>query len=99
LPWNGLIEDDPQKFADAAVKLASEEKLWKDSQENGFRIFKEQFSEEIQRERFRSKMQQLQENLKEHREKNFTGQMLMHHSLASTKYLSKYTEAKNKDRT
>ncbi|MDX1753697.1 MAG: glycosyltransferase family 4 protein [Salinimicrobium sediminis] len=98
LRWSGFIEDDPQKFADAAIKLYSEEKLWLESQQNGFRILRERFSEAVHKERFRRKIQQIQKKLEVHRLANFTGQMLQHHSLASTNYLSMYIEAKNKDR-
>ncbi|NJY62476.1 glycosyltransferase family 4 protein [Salinimicrobium sp. CDJ15-81-2] len=98
LPWSGFVEDDPQNFADVAIKLYSEERLWLEAQQNGFRILKEYFSEAIHRERFRRKIQHIREKLQAHRQENFTGQMLQHHSLASTKYLSKYIEAKNKDR-
>jgi hypothetical protein len=36
-------------------------------------------------------------NLAEHRLQNFVGSMLHHHSLASTKYMSKWIEAKNEN--
>ena len=38
----------------------------------------------------------LSHNIKTHRQQNFTGQVLMHHLLQSTKYLSKWIEEKNK---
>ncbi len=96
--WNGFIKDDAQNFADAAVKLYSDEMLWLKAQRNGFRILEDIFSEKIHRERFRTALKTLQKNLKDHRVGNFTGQMLLHHTMASTKFLSKYIEAKNKDR-
>lgn len=98
LPWNGFVEDDAQKFADAAVQLYSLENIWLEAQQNGFRILKERFSEAVHRKKFRERLQKLRENLEEHRFGNFTGQMLQHHSLASTKFLSKYIEAKNQNR-
>jgi glycosyltransferase involved in cell wall biosynthesis len=38
LEWSGLIADNAQDFADSAVKLYSDEKLWKQSQLNGIKI-------------------------------------------------------------
>jgi hypothetical protein len=35
-------------------------------------------------------------HLEEHRLANFTGSMLMHHSLQSTKYMARWIEEKNK---
>jgi hypothetical protein len=40
---------------------------------------------------------QLLENLHIHRQNNFIGQMLNHHSLQSAKYMSLWIEAKNKN--
>ena len=98
LAWNGATADDPTAFAEAAVKLYENKKEWKEAQENGFEILKTNFSEEVHRERLRKKLQEISEELEQHRNSNFTGLMLKHHSHSSTKYLSKYIEAKNKNR-
>ncbi len=98
LPWNGVIADDPKAFADAAVQLYENEVLWEESQKKGFRILDEKFSEEIHRERFRERLQEVSGNLEQHRNSNFTGLMMQHHSMNSTKFLSKYIEAKNRNR-
>lgn len=93
--WDGYIEDDPAEFAARAIELYSDEVKWKMAQENGFRIFNGQFSEAIHKARFLKKLQDLSLNLKEHRKSNFTGAMLRHHTMNSTRYLSKYIEIKN----
>jgi O-antigen biosynthesis protein len=98
LEWNGEIADDPEKFSEAAVKLYQDELLWKKAQENGFEILNQHFSEALHSERLRGKLREISENIEEHRNSNFTGLMLQHQSLSSTKYLSKYIEAKNKNR-
>ena len=41
-------------------------------------------------------VEEITKNLTEKRFNNFTGQMLMHHALQSTKFMSKWIEAKNK---
>jgi glycosyltransferase involved in cell wall biosynthesis len=97
-PWNGFISDAPSEFASAAVSLHDNEAVWQEAQENGFRILKEIFSEEKHRKRFQNILKTLDSGLQQHRNSNFTGLMLQHHALNSTKYLSKYIEAKNRNR-
>ena len=98
LPWNGLIKDSDKEFAGAAVELYNNEELWQESVQNGFRILEREFALPVQHERLQKILKELRGKLKEHRLDNFTGQMLQHHSLQSTKFLAKYIEAKNKDR-
>ena len=42
------------------------------------------------------KLFEIKIQLKEHRLQNFTGAMLMHHTLSSTRYMSKWIEEKKK---
>jgi hypothetical protein len=45
---------------------------------------------------FIERIQYLENNLDSHRIKNFTGILLQHHTMQSSKYFSKWIEAKNK---
>ena len=94
--WNGIIANTPQEIADAAVKLYSDKTLWLRSQEKGIEIINNFYSKEIHGEKLLEQIHNLQKNLKSHRLKNFTGAMLMHHTIASTKYMSKWIEEKGK---
>jgi glycosyltransferase involved in cell wall biosynthesis len=96
LDWNGFIEDEPQQFADAAVQLYQEESLWLQSQENGFAIIKQRYLKELFEVEFAKQVSFLKLNLKKHRQNNFLGQMLSHHTMQSTKYMSRWIEEKNK---
>ena len=96
LDWNGIIEDEPQQFADAAVQLYQEESLWLQSQENGFAIVKQRYLKELFEVEFAKQVSFLKLNLKNHRQNNFLGQMLSHHTMQSTKYMSRWIEEKNK---
>jgi hypothetical protein len=98
LPWNGIIKNSAEELADAAIELYTNNKLWQTSVKIGFRILEQEFSSEVHQERFRKELTRLKDNLEEHRLQNFTGQMLQHHSLQSTKFLAKYIEAKNRNR-
>jgi len=45
--------------------------------------------------KFISKIQKVEEELESHRLNNFTGSMLRHHTMASTKYMSQWIAEKN----
>lgn len=96
LPWNGCIENDPESFSRAAISLYSKEKDWIKAQENGCRILKERYPKQAFKDAFMDRLSALYKELGLHRENNFTGAMLSHHSLQSTRYLSKYIEMKNR---
>ena len=97
LPWNGFIEDNPQEFANKAVQLYNYKDLWYKCQENGFKILKNKFSKDLYIIKFTEKINYLLNNLSAHRNKNFIGQILQHHTLRSTEYMSRWIEAKNKN--
>jgi glycosyltransferase involved in cell wall biosynthesis len=97
MEWSGLVADDAESFADAAVSLYSDENLWKQKQENGKKIINTLFQKEEAGNRLIDKIIQLQADLQNHRRNNFTGAMLMHHTISGTKYMSKWIEEKNKE--
>ena len=94
--WNGFITDNETEFVEKAVLLYQDENIWRKSQENGFKIIKNRFKKELFEPHFIHKIQEISENLESHRNQNFLGQILQHHTLQSTKYLSKWIEEKNK---
>ena len=94
--WNGFITDNETEFVEKAVLLYQNENLWQKSQENGYKIVENRFKKELFEPHFIHKIQEISENLESHRNQNFLGQILQHHTLQSTKYLSKWIEEKNK---
>ena len=94
--WNGFITDNENEFIEKVVLLYQDENLWQKSQENGFNIIENRFKKELFEPHFIHKIQEISENLESHRNQNFLGQILQHHTLQSTKYLSKWIEEKNK---
>ena len=94
--WNGFITDNETEFVEKAVLLYQDENLWRKSQENGFNLIENRFKKELFEPNFIYKIQEISENLESHRNQNFLGQILQHHTLQSTKYLSKWIEEKNK---
>lgn len=96
LPWNGFITDDAQIFADKAVELYQDENLWKKAQENGFQIIEKRYLKSRFEDDLIKHILKVQTHLKQHRLHNFMGTMLQHHTLTSTKYMSRWIEEKNK---
>ena len=96
LPWNGFVEDNPSEFALKAVELYSNEKLWESAQKNGIEIVNSCYSKEKYGKKLLNKIENMQKNIAAHRLQNFIGSLLVHHTLQSTKYMSKWIEEKNK---
>lgn len=94
--WNGAVTTNETAFTERAVRLYSDESLWKKAQENGFTILEHRFKKALFASDFKNKITQCLQNLVANRQTNFWGQILQHHSLQSTKYMSKWIEAKNK---
>lgn len=92
---NGFIDDLPESFANKAVELYSNEPLWKEKQQNGFQIIKECFNKRIFQETLCNRIEEIARELHTKRLNNFTGQMLQHHHMQSTKFMSKWIEEKN----
>ncbi|WP_346881247.1 glycosyltransferase [uncultured Algibacter sp.] len=93
---NGFIEDTLEVFANKAVQLYEDGTLWKEKQQNGFKIINERFNKTQHQKKLLAKIEGLLEQLTKHRMHNFTGQMLQHHTMQSTKFMSKWIEEKNK---
>ncbi|SCY49999.1 Glycosyltransferase involved in cell wall bisynthesis [Flavobacterium caeni] len=96
LPWNGTIANHPDEFAKAAVALYNDQNLWQQSQRNGLSIIAERYAKEKFAKSFLGRIGELADNLPKHRAQNFIGAMLQHQTLASTKYMAKWIELKNK---
>ncbi len=95
LDWNGFITTTETDFINNAILLYTDEDRWKKAQLNGYQIIEKRFKKALFDVDFLTRIEELQHNLKSHRNENFLGQVLQHQSLQSTKYMSKWIEAKN----
>lgn len=93
---NGFIEDIPKEFAQKAVELYTNENIWTQSQNNGYEIVNERFNKSDFEIQLKETIDNLTNNLENVRLQNFTGAMLQHHTLQSTKFMSRWIEEKNK---
>ncbi len=96
LAWSGSIADEPAALAKAAVVLYQDQNLWKQAQQNGVLIVNQRYEKSLFENDFVAWIQSIQRNLAPHRNANFMGAILLHHTTASTKYMSRWIEAKNK---
>ncbi|WP_240914619.1 glycosyltransferase family 4 protein [Polaribacter sp. 11A2H] len=94
-PWNGFVENDFSDFALISAELYRNKNLWKSHQLTGAEIINEIYDKEKLGVLFINQIKEIQENLEQHRTQNFLGNLLQHQTLQSTKYMSKWIEAKN----
>jgi len=96
LPWSGAIAEEPADIVEAAIELYTNKSAWREAQEHGIRIINDRFAGQPFGADLIERIEHVLTHLDEHRIQNFTGRMLMHHSMASTKYMGRWIEAKNK---
>lgn len=95
-PWPGAVADGADVFVGAAVNLYKDKTEWEQAQGNAEYHLQYQFNGEMLAKKLISKIKNVQENLASHRQGNFTGAMLKHHTMMSTKYMSQWIMEKNK---
>ncbi len=93
--WNGYISNNPNDFAQKAIQLYQEKHVWEEAQQQGVAIVNQVFNKKLHTNLWKDNINSLLSNLAEHRRCNFTGSMLLHHTISGTKYMSKWIEAKN----
>lgn len=98
LPWAGAVVNSPDKIASEAVHLYTDKDSWSRAQDNGIDIINQRFARAQFEREFIERIEEIRKNISQHRLNNFTGQMLMHHTMASSKYMSRWIEAKNSRR-
>lgn len=99
----GIIENDNQDFIcdtsedfiKHSVDLYQDKSVWESQQAFGFEVLKTQFLKTEFENKFKERLASLSEDLKLHRQGNFIGELLQHHTMQSTKFMSKWIEAKN----
>ena len=94
--WPGFIASTPETFAKAAVQLYTNPDSWMQAQNRGFEILQTQFRKDLFADSFIDHISFLREHIVSHREANFIGAILQHHTMASTTYLSRWIEEKSK---
>ena len=94
---NGFISKDWTEFANFSMQLYNSINTWEEKQKNGYEIINSRFNKQKFKTTFIARIKEIRATLKNHRQSNFVGGMLHHHTLQSTKYMSKWIEAKNRN--
>jgi len=96
LPWPGLVANNSQDIANAAVKLYKESIAWQTASELAPKCAELLFVQDRHFELFAKCLASISADLTVHRQQNFIGSMLNHHHHKSTKYMAQWIEAKNR---
>lgn len=95
--WGCVISDNPEEFAEIAVRLYTDAKAWKQAQVQGRQIIQKRFSADEWLPRLPQLIEVARDNVQQNRKRSFTGRMLRHHRQRSTEYMSRWIEAKNQN--
>ncbi len=96
MEWNGFVTDDEDVFVEKAIQLYNDKTVWQKAQDNGINIINTLYHKPKLEKLLMDRIKELMEDLEPHRTQNFMGRLLEHHTLQSTKYMSKWIEEKNK---
>ncbi|MEM7380802.1 MAG: glycosyltransferase [Bacteroidota bacterium] len=88
------VTESADEFAKSAIRLYTDPSAWKKAQQAG-REALELLLDENHFEKLLARVDTLSRQLSDERADNFIGAMLWHHSMSSTKYFTKWIEAKN----
>ena len=94
--WPGFVTDKLTAYVTAAVNLYNDEKKWLEAQSYAKKLLHSRYDSLKLGKKLLSKIKETEISLAEHRLNNFTGSMLKHHSMMSTKYMSQWISEKNK---
>ncbi|MCE2570890.1 glycosyltransferase [Motilimonas eburnea] len=97
LPWPGKVAETEQAFIAGAVALYQDEQTWQQASEAGQVLLTQVYDAKTLGQALVARLAALQANLATHRQGNFIGAMLLHHSMKSTQYMSQWIEAKNRN--
>lgn len=94
--WPGTVADDEEILIKAAVELYTQETAWTKAQQAGYELVEQAFDRSQHTRKLALRVAQLMDGLEQQREGNFIGRMLMHHSMRSTEFMSRWIDCKNR---
>jgi glycosyltransferase involved in cell wall biosynthesis len=94
--WDDCIADNPKVFIQKAVDLYTDETKWNRIQESGVQHLTNHFDRTQSEALFSQQLDVLIETIHEKRKKRYFSRVVQHHTLMSTRYLSKWIMEKNK---
>jgi glycosyltransferase involved in cell wall biosynthesis len=94
--WGGVIAQDSNSIAMAAVSLYQQPERWHQAQQTGLDIVQQKFTLAQHEARIWQQFNAVRQAIESHRQANFTGLMLRHHNYRSTKFMGQWIEAKTR---
>jgi glycosyltransferase involved in cell wall biosynthesis len=94
--WPGYITSSDNDFIESAVTLYNQQAIWQQASVKSQDMLRSKFDKVKIQTQLIEKIQHTLVHLKQHRNNNFIGSMLLHHSMKSTQYMAQWIEAKNK---
>lgn len=98
--WPGAVVADDEAFVElfvsAAVAMYQSEPDWNHAQQTGLDLLRNRFDATQHSQRLSHRIKHVMQNLQTQRANNFTGQMLLHHSMRSTEFMSRWIDCKNR---
>ena len=94
--WNGFVTDDTLEYCNKAIELYMDKSFWNEMKLKSKDVLLKKFCKEIYSKDFKSKIDELIITISNHRSNNFIGKLLLQNQFASTKFMSKWIEEKNK---
>ena len=95
LAWPGSIASNEDEFVQQAVELYENSQKWMRAQQAIAPIMKEVFDREALEKKLLTRVQNILDDMDEHRSQLFYNAMLRHHSLRSTEFMSRWIDVKN----
>ena len=95
-PWPGTIADTAEDFAAAAAQLYSDENAWKIASDGTKQLLNARYRYPQLSFLWLQHLNQLRDNLSQHRQRNFLGAMFQYHAARSTEFMSRWIEAKSR---
>jgi len=94
--WAGLLAENPEEIAAAAVQLYQDEQLWHTKQQLGYQILQQNFARSVLEPAIWQQLEHVRQHLTAHRAQHFYGAMLRFHHHRSTRFMGQWIEAKTK---
>jgi len=92
---HAFVSDSVEEMVSHAIALYQNERMWQEQQLMGFGLLANKFNKTVHERKFLNQLEEAFANKDNNRLQNFTGAMLNFHTMQSTKYMSRWIEAKN----
>ncbi|MFK7001270.1 glycosyltransferase [Flavobacterium oreochromis] len=94
--WNGYVAENTNDFIQKSITLYNEKQVWEEFSKRGEKIIIQKFKKELYYNLFEECILDRRRHIDYYRNQNFIGRLLLQNQFATTKYMSKWIEEKNR---